>query len=65
VDVDYHFVHDLVSKKLLDVRSISTEDQMADGFTTALSQGRFQEFQRNLNLNKIPVVTEGGDRISR
>jgi hypothetical protein len=65
VEVDYHFVRDRVSKKLLDVQFISTEDQMADGFTKALSQGRLQKFQHNLNLNKIPVVTEGDDRISR
>jgi hypothetical protein len=38
VEVDYHFVRDRVSKKLLDVQFISTEDQMADGFTKALSQ---------------------------
>jgi hypothetical protein len=65
VEVDYHFVRDRVSKKLLDVQFISTEDQMADGFTKALSQGRLQKFQHNLNFNKIPVVTEGDDRISR
>jgi hypothetical protein len=38
VEVDYHFVRDRVAKKLLDVRFISTEDQVADGFTKALSQ---------------------------
>jgi hypothetical protein len=44
VEVDYHFVRDRVAKKLLDVRFISTEDQVADGFTKALSQGRLLEF---------------------
>jgi hypothetical protein len=65
VEVDYHFVHDRVSKKLLDIWFISTKDQMADGFTKALSQGRLQEFEHNLNLNKIPVVIDEDDRISR
>jgi hypothetical protein len=43
-----HFIRDQVSTKLLDVQFISTEVQMVDDFTKALSQGRLQEFQRNL-----------------
>jgi hypothetical protein len=39
VEVDYHFVRDRVAKKLLDVQFISIEDQVADSFTKALSQG--------------------------
>jgi hypothetical protein len=35
---------------LLEVRFISTEDQLADGFTKPLPQRRLIEFQRNLNL---------------
>jgi hypothetical protein len=33
VEVDYHFVRDHVLQKLLDVRFISTSDQVANGFT--------------------------------
>jgi hypothetical protein len=53
VEVDYHFVRDHVTKKLLDVRFISTDDQVTDGFTKALPQRRLLEFQRNLNLIKL------------
>jgi hypothetical protein len=53
VEVDYHFIRDRVLKKLLDVRFISTRDQLADGFTKAISQGRLLEFQHNLNLIKL------------
>ena len=53
VEVDYHFVRDRVSKKLLEVRFISTNDQVADSFTKALSHNRLLEFQRNLNLIKL------------
>jgi hypothetical protein len=53
VEIDYHFVRDRVVKKLLDVRFISTDDQLADGFTKALPQNRLLEFQRNLNLTKL------------
>jgi hypothetical protein len=42
-----------VVKKLLDVRFISTDDQLVDGFTKALPQNRLLEFQRNLNLTKL------------
>jgi hypothetical protein len=53
VEIDYHFVRDRVLQKLLDVKFISTEDQVADGFTKPLTQGRLLEFQRNLNLTKL------------
>jgi hypothetical protein len=38
VEVDYHFARDRVTKKLLDVHFISTEDQVANGFTKVLPQ---------------------------
>jgi hypothetical protein len=53
IKVDYHFVRDRVVKKLLDVNLISSNDQIADGFTKALLQERLLEFQRNLNLIKL------------
>jgi hypothetical protein len=53
IKVDYHFVRDRVVKKLLDVNFISSNDQIADGFTKALLQERLLEFQRNLNLIKL------------
>jgi hypothetical protein len=53
IEVDYHFVWDQVSKKLLEVRFISTDDQLADGFTKPLPQHRFCQFSRNLNLVKL------------
>jgi hypothetical protein len=52
IEVDYHFVHDQVMKKLLDVRFISTYDHLADGFTKPLPQHRLLEFHSNLNLAK-------------
>jgi hypothetical protein len=46
-------VGDHVSQKLLQVRFISTNDQVADGFTKAISQKQLHKFQRNLNLIKL------------
>jgi len=48
--VDYHFVRERVAQKLLDVRIISTNDQVADGFTKAQTLRQLQEFRHNLNL---------------
>jgi hypothetical protein len=53
IEVDYHFVRDQVVKHLLEVRFISTHDQIADGFTKAISQQWLQEFRRNLNLYQL------------
>ena len=51
--VDYHFVRERVAKKLLDIRFIPTNDQVADGFTKALSWRKLEEFKNNLNLVKL------------
>jgi histone deacetylase 1/2 len=37
IEVDYHFVRERVANKLLQIEYISTGDQVADGFTKALS----------------------------
>jgi hypothetical protein len=52
VEVDYHFVRDRVLQKRLEVRYISTKDQVADGFTKALTQQKLGEFTGNLNLKR-------------
>jgi hypothetical protein len=44
MEVDYHFIGDRVMCKLLEVRFISTEDQVADGFTKPLPQRRLLKF---------------------
>jgi hypothetical protein len=38
VEIDYHFVCDRVLQKLLEVRFISTDDQVADRLTKPLPQ---------------------------
>jgi hypothetical protein len=42
IEVDYHFVRERVAEKLLEVRSISTNDQLADGFTKPLTMRLLQ-----------------------
>jgi hypothetical protein len=53
IEVDYHFVRERVVRKQLEIRFISTNDQVADGFTKALSLQKFTSFQHNLNLGRL------------
>jgi hypothetical protein len=44
VEVDYHFVRERVAKGSLEIRFISTHDQVGDGFTKAISTWQLDEF---------------------
>lgn len=52
IGVDFHFVRQRVAQCQLHVRIISTHDQIADGFTKPLTEGKLRAFQGNLNLCK-------------
>lgn len=53
IEVDYHFVRERVAQKLSKIQFVSTHDQVADGFTKALSTSKLKEFRHNLNLGKL------------
>jgi hypothetical protein len=44
-------VRERVARKLLDIRSISTKDQLADGFTKPLGKWLLIQFRNNLNVS--------------
>ena len=50
IEVDFHFVRERVAQKLLQVRFIASEDQLADGFTKAIGAVKLKQFCHNLNL---------------
>jgi hypothetical protein len=50
IEVDYHFVRERVFRKLLYIDFVSSKDQVADGFTKALSVQLLENFKNNLNL---------------
>lgn len=50
IEIDFHFVRERVAQKLLDIRFISSGDQIADGFTKAISAAQLRKFRNNLNL---------------
>jgi histone deacetylase 1/2 len=58
IEVDFHFVRERVNKKQLQIRFISSKDQVADIFTKPPSLPLFEHCKRNLNL--LPVEIEGG-----
>jgi hypothetical protein len=53
IEIDYHFMRERVASKLLEIRFISTRDQIADGFTKPLSMRQLVQFRRNLKLDKV------------
>ena len=50
IEIDFHIVRERVAQKLLDIRFISSNDQIADGFTKPISNVKMKEFRVNLNL---------------
>jgi hypothetical protein len=49
IEINFHFVREKVVDKLLDVRFISSKDQLVDGFTKALSVRSFQDINPGLD----------------
>jgi hypothetical protein len=52
IEIDHYFVRERVTNNLLEIKFISSKDQVADGFTKALPVKKLEEFRRNLNLLK-------------
>lgn len=51
IEVDFHFVREKVALKMLDIRFISSKDQIADIFTKPLPTRHFNKICYNLNLD--------------
>jgi hypothetical protein len=50
IEIDYHFVREKVATKQLDVRFISSTDQLADLFTKVVSLSRLNYLRHKLTL---------------
>lgn len=50
IEVDFHFVRERVALKALEVRFVSSSDQVTDIFTKSLPQEPFERLSYNLNL---------------
>jgi hypothetical protein len=53
IEVDYHFVRERVLKNLLQIDFIPLGDQVADGFTKAITVRQLENFKNNLNLRTL------------
>lgn len=53
IEVDFHFVSERVARNLLKVDFVPTGDQVADGFTKALTVQKLENFKYNLNLGNL------------
>uniref|UniRef100_A0A2N9EGA7 Uncharacterized protein n=1 Tax=Fagus sylvatica TaxID=28930 RepID=A0A2N9EGA7_FAGSY len=59
IEIDFHFVRDMVASKSLLVRFVSTRDQLADLLTKPLSSPRFTYLRSKLNVLPIPLDLRG------
>ena len=50
IDIQYHFVREALQDKLIDMRYIPTNDQIADGLTKPLDPTKFGLFVKGLGL---------------
>lgn len=50
IEVDFHFVREKVAQGALDVRFVSSGDQVADAFTKPATKVMLDKLRRNLNL---------------
>ena len=50
IDTRYHFIRSCVEEKLIELEHVKTEEQLADGFTKALSCLKFVEMRVKLGL---------------
>ena len=50
IEIDFHFVHERVADGALQVRFISSNDQLADVFTKLATRQMLDRFKTNLNL---------------
>lgn len=50
IEIDFHFVREQVTSKLLKIRFVNSGDQLTDGFTKAISIAKLQQFRSNISL---------------
>ncbi|KAM0059843.1 putative RNA-directed DNA polymerase [Helianthus debilis subsp. tardiflorus] len=60
IDIDYHFVRELVTAGKLHTKFISTDKQVADIFTKSLPKPSFERFRTMLRLGPPPPCIDGG-----
>ncbi|XP_016650500.1 PREDICTED: uncharacterized mitochondrial protein AtMg00810-like [Prunus mume] len=60
IEIDYHFVRELVAWKALQTFYVPSSHQIVDVFTKGLSHDRFSVLKSKLNLHIAPLHLRGG-----
>lgn len=53
IDIKYHYIKDLIHKKLIELEYIKTQDNVADIFTKSLNNIKFAKFFEKLNIKQF------------
>ena len=59
VEIDYHYIRDLVLADLVKVLYVNTENQIADIHTKSMSKAQFKYLQSKLSLGSLPISLRG------
>lgn len=51
IDISYHYIRDLASKRRLEITYILTQDMVADGSTKPLARVAYERFKEQLNIS--------------
>ena len=51
IDVCYHFIHEALENKLLEIKYVPTDENIVDIFTKPLSRPLFEKFRKMLGLS--------------
>jgi uncharacterized 2Fe-2S/4Fe-4S cluster protein (DUF4445 family) len=57
--VHYHFIREKVIAKEIDLIHVSTEDQIVDIFTKALSINKLKKFRKMLSVLEVDLSLKG------
>nr|KYP31936.1 Copia protein [Cajanus cajan] len=55
ISIKYHFIREVETTKQIQLEYCSTEDQVADIFTKALSRAKFEQLRTMLGVTKICI----------
>jgi hypothetical protein len=59
IEVHYHFIREKVLTKEIDFIHVSTEDQVVDIFTKALSTDKLRKFRKMLGVLEVDLSLRG------